>query len=63
MSIKKWTPIQEGRFHLRSRKPGERFDAYVRRVTAVVGDTPGTRARVKRTLALARAERRRAAAR
>lgn len=30
--IKKWTPIQEGRFHLRSMRPGETFYEYTLRI-------------------------------
>ena len=29
MSIKKWTPLQEGRFHLRNKLPNERWRTYV----------------------------------
>lgn len=55
---RKWTPLQEGRFHLRNKKPTETWLAYAQRSLPAVGPAtlPDLVRRFQRRAALARRE-------
>lgn len=54
--IQRWTPIQEGRFHLRSMRDGESITAYVIRMYPSRRERRANRRRISMLIQMARRE-------